>query len=299
MKSAPGDPFEARMKARVVESFRGRWSPLGEAFHDPGVALDYVASLEPTHGPTVVRVEATGGSDEERRELGRDWLCEGGRGARPLPRCQPPLLSAWESLDGCAPMEGRSGMRTADMVYLALRFATHKGELRRCILRYAIAVAEAVERAVPSHIPPVRQALAAAASAASAGFPQASAQGLLDASGRCFAWSGSDFVPAAQSAGSVARAAYHICSGLTDEYDPIYVVDAALAAADSEGESLRSELRAIARRELGTLALLRSAAAMSRSWSDTMCPDIRRASAAAREAEEDAAEAATRRRQRA
>ena len=44
------------MMARVVESFRGPWSPYGDAIRDPGVALDAAAYLEASHGPTVLRV---------------------------------------------------------------------------------------------------------------------------------------------------------------------------------------------------------------------------------------------------
>lgn len=102
-------PFVARMTARLVEAVRGAWSPLGEAFHDPGVARDFVESLDPTHGPTLVRVEATGGSGEERHGVAGDWLCVGGRPGVMLPRAtwdysrdsaawadRRELIDAWE-----------------------------------------------------------------------------------------------------------------------------------------------------------------------------------------------------------
>lgn len=70
-------PFSARMAARLVEAAGGEWMPLGEEAHDPGVARDFVASLQPTHGPAVVRVEASGGTTRERDMVAGDWLCDG------------------------------------------------------------------------------------------------------------------------------------------------------------------------------------------------------------------------------
>ena len=76
-----GRPFRVTFTARVVESVRGTWSPLGEPMSDPGVAFDFVRYLEPTHGPTVVRATAVGGTEGQRGLIDGDWLCDDAPGA--------------------------------------------------------------------------------------------------------------------------------------------------------------------------------------------------------------------------
>lgn len=99
-----GNTFRA--SARLVEAFRGAWSDLDESYSDEGVALDFIRSLEPRYGPTVVRVSAPWHS------VAGDWLCEYGEPAVMVPRPQIPwaqmgepwaasrsLLDAWEWCD--------------------------------------------------------------------------------------------------------------------------------------------------------------------------------------------------------
>lgn len=133
------------MSARVVESFRGPWSPLGGALHDPDVARDFVGHLEPTHGPTVVRV--SGGPPWLRG----DWLCDTGerlglnspvrpfewsvdsRGRRYWRGKQ--LIDAWERCD--------------DPLWLARLVANHGKRLRRNLVAAALDCARAVAGGSP------------------------------------------------------------------------------------------------------------------------------------------------------
>lgn len=62
----------ATFSARVAEAFRGTWSAATDPIHDPDVAMDFVSSLEPRYGPTILRVAADG--DTFWRVVG-DWLC--------------------------------------------------------------------------------------------------------------------------------------------------------------------------------------------------------------------------------
>lgn len=99
----------AVLSARVVESFRGPWSAAADPIHDPGVAMDFVASLEPRYGPTILRVAAEG--DGFGHVVG-DWLCgdpaTGANALIPRPRwvfgpmggwdwASQPTVDAWES----------------------------------------------------------------------------------------------------------------------------------------------------------------------------------------------------------
>lgn len=83
------------MSCRVVESFRGPWSPLPDVFVDPGVALDFVGSLEPRYGPTIVRVSCRPRDPAVRHAVAGDWLCGDGRNARLV--LPPPGPGAWLS----------------------------------------------------------------------------------------------------------------------------------------------------------------------------------------------------------
>ena len=53
-----------------------------DVFADPGVALDFVRSLEPRYGPTIVRVSCSPRDPEVRRSVVGDWLCGDGENAR-------------------------------------------------------------------------------------------------------------------------------------------------------------------------------------------------------------------------
>lgn len=71
--------IEILMEARLVEARGAEWSRLPESFFDRGVALDYVSSLDPRLGPTVVMVHGAGSVDPpDRDELMGWWLCEPG-----------------------------------------------------------------------------------------------------------------------------------------------------------------------------------------------------------------------------
>ena len=75
--------FSAREVVAAGEAFR----PWGREFHDPGVALDELTSLEPRE-PTVLRVAVGAGrprSGPWARVVG-DWLLEPGEAPRRLPR---------------------------------------------------------------------------------------------------------------------------------------------------------------------------------------------------------------------
>lgn len=80
------------MRARLVEAFRGPWLPLEEDFHDPGVALDFVTSLEPSLGPTVVVVRSRLLRSGHAGVAG-EWLCEAGSAALKAPN---DLSHLWE-----------------------------------------------------------------------------------------------------------------------------------------------------------------------------------------------------------
>lgn len=95
-----------RATARLVEAFKGAWADLDESYSDEDIALDFIRSLEPRYGPTVVRVSAPWHS------VAGDWLCEYGRPAAMVPRPHIPwaqmgepwaasrsLLDAWEGCD--------------------------------------------------------------------------------------------------------------------------------------------------------------------------------------------------------
>lgn len=72
------------LRARLVEAFRGQWLPLEEGFHDAGVALDFVTSLEPSLGPTVVVVRSRLMRRGHAAVTG-EWLCEAGAKALKVP----------------------------------------------------------------------------------------------------------------------------------------------------------------------------------------------------------------------
>lgn len=98
------------MEARLVESFRGDWSPLGEELHDPEVARDFVVSLEPTHGPAVVRVSAAGGPGRAASALRGDWLCDPRTPA--ANRKVPPL--PWDRAAGSSAAAWSAGMQAVE-----------------------------------------------------------------------------------------------------------------------------------------------------------------------------------------
>lgn len=79
-----------RVEARLVEAVGQPFVATGESFHDPGVALDYVRSLEPRVGPSVVRVYRVGraGLRGDAAVVGY-WLCEAGGGRRLRRRGSP------------------------------------------------------------------------------------------------------------------------------------------------------------------------------------------------------------------
>ena len=87
----------AVFSARVAESFRGPWAAAADPIHDPGVAVDFVSSLEPRYGPTILRVAADG--DGFGHVVG-DWLCGdtaiGSNVIIPRPRWVFGPLGSWE-----------------------------------------------------------------------------------------------------------------------------------------------------------------------------------------------------------
>ena len=73
MKSSK--PLVITFSARPVEAFRAPFSRRGETYSDVDVALDEISSLIDNVEPAVLRVEASGGSLDERCAVWGDWLC--------------------------------------------------------------------------------------------------------------------------------------------------------------------------------------------------------------------------------
>ena len=70
------------MSAKLVEAAGAPWSPLDEEFHDPDVAVDFLSSLDPRLGPTVVKVGDPTGREPSKERLVGWWLCESGKTGR-------------------------------------------------------------------------------------------------------------------------------------------------------------------------------------------------------------------------
>lgn len=97
------------MSARLVEAEGAAWQPFGDELQDPGVARDFVSSLSPEFGPTVVRVTASGGAAKARASIGGDWLCDAS--SSPRGRKSPPLQWLWAGREAEA---WASGLQTVE-----------------------------------------------------------------------------------------------------------------------------------------------------------------------------------------
>ena len=135
-----GRGFRVTFEARVVESFRGEWSPLDDVFHDPGVALDFVRHLRPTHGPTVVRARATGGLRSERVLVSGDWFCDD-RGDANVAVPQPRWDHTEESARWAAALPAITAWELCSRLPWLLEVAADVGVDRRVVTRCACACA--------------------------------------------------------------------------------------------------------------------------------------------------------------
>lgn len=70
------------MAAKLVEAVGSPWSSLEEEFHDPDVAVDFLSTLDPRLGPTVVKAGDPTGKEPSKERLVGWWLCESGRPGR-------------------------------------------------------------------------------------------------------------------------------------------------------------------------------------------------------------------------
>ena len=70
------------MSAKLVEAAGAPWSPFDEEFHDHDVAVDFLSSLDPRLGPTVVKVGDPTGREPSKERLVGWWLCESGKTGR-------------------------------------------------------------------------------------------------------------------------------------------------------------------------------------------------------------------------
>lgn len=131
------------LTARVVESFRGTWSPMPESFSDPGVAMDFIATIDPAYGPTVVRAVAE--ADEFSDVVG-DWLCESGAAGRRLGHLDWHTASV-NAMMGRTSASWADGMETIDAwetcrePEILIRAASQRRGLTRLVVKAAAACA--------------------------------------------------------------------------------------------------------------------------------------------------------------
>lgn len=138
------------LSARVVESFRGTWSPLPESFSDPDVARDSVTTIDPAYGPTVVRAFS---SAEEFGDVVGDWLCESGAAGRRVGHMDWHTASV-NAMMGRTSASWADGMETLDAwetcrePEVLVRAASQRMGLRRLVAKAAAACARrAIESA--------------------------------------------------------------------------------------------------------------------------------------------------------
>lgn len=258
------------MSARLVESFRGAWSPMDESFTDHGIAIDFVRHLEPTHGPTVVRVTVDGGAPR----LAGDWLCDVGHRLGKNTRLASPrwdfsrsaaawsrtkyLIDAWET---CAEPE-----------WLAWTAENGNGMARKLVVSAAVACARvALSRAyggdADGHAPgdsdlgSAMQSLSAAerfvSSPGSSSAYRAWSQGRLTAA-RSYAASEAQ-EHRRQHAIEAAGLAAQLCSA-SERVDLVDVVRAAWSAVGGDGSVIADAVRSA----IGTIDYLRAVAKRSR-----------------------------------
>ena len=236
-----GTRFRATFSARVVESFRGPWAPLGEPIHDPGIARDFVSYLEPSFGPTVVRVTVAGGSAADAESLAGDWLCDEEpvgdvRNARIR---SPSLLSTWEESDDAVVVMGLAAGGPIDD--------------RLLVLTACACVRTVLHLSPPEDPEPAEAVRAAEAWARGEGIGVSAVEFASEAA----SYVGSDVADAAYYA---ARLVHEVLFNRDDVIDTAETAAHEAEVAGSEYDPLwkRGAMADLVRRRVPTLALLRA-----------------------------------------
>ena len=136
--------FSAREVVAAGEAFR----PWGREFHDPGVALDELTSLEPRE-PTVLRVAVGAGRPRSGpwSSVAGDWLFEPGKAPRRLPR--PSWSYSTEARGWSSAREWLEAWEVCDDARWMLHAAASVAVDRRIVVLAACACARTALRHVP------------------------------------------------------------------------------------------------------------------------------------------------------
>ena len=257
--------FSAREVIAAGELFR----PWDREFHDPGVALDELTSLEPRE-PTVLRVAVGAGRPRSGpwSSVAGDWLFEPGKAPRRLPR--PSWSYSTEARGWSSAREWLEAWEVCDDARWMLHAAASVAVDRRIVVLAACACARTALRHVPEDearpLRAIETAEAWARGEATAVQARAASLDANDAAAAAYAAANAAYGNAAYAAYAAAyaggdNAAYAVYAA--------YAANAANAAANAHaaghsGGAMRRvalrEMASLVRSRIHTLDVLRAAA---------------------------------------
>lgn len=132
-----------------MEAFGAPWSGPAEEFYDPGVAADFVRSLDPKMGPSDVVVSAEPGHPVSWRSFLGEWLCRPGEEGVKLRR--EPWTHGADSMRWAERLTALDAWETCVDASWMLHAASRAGVPRRLLALAAASIARTALPLVPRY----------------------------------------------------------------------------------------------------------------------------------------------------